>query len=336
MNEVREWPRRGVSLGCGWEAPPGTWGCRHGVEDVADIAAAGFDHLRIPVAWHHHFTARGIAPELLAELRPVVEAALARGLGVWLTWQEHPSIHRRPWREAAAFLDGWRRIAGAFSGWPAGLWFELLNEPHGRLRGRVLNRLYRDAIAAIREIDAQRMLVVEPGHWGRVSGLSALRLPAGETGLLVSVHGYAPFPFTHQGAPWCGLGGWRGLRFPGPPAEHGEVGRPPWWRADLWAWWLRYRLVPGAANPCSRQAVGRPLARAVAWSQRHGRPVHLGEFGAHRVADGASRRRYAAAVRREAEALGLPWAWWDWKGNFSCREDGVLEVLMGEEDRGHS
>ena len=52
------------------------------------------------------------------------------------------------------------------------------------------------------------------------------------------------------------------------------------------------------------------------WSTHFGRPVHLGEFGSHQIADTASRERYLRDVRFLAEQRGIPWTLWEWKAGF--------------------
>ena len=45
-----------------------------------------------------------------------------------------------------------------------------------------------------------------------------LRLPDDDENLIVTVHNYDPFYFTHQGATWAGPDTKvTGIRFPGPP-----------------------------------------------------------------------------------------------------------------------
>ena len=45
---------RGTNLGNYLEAPPGQdWGARYSEQDFVHIKAEGFDHVRLPVAWHH-------------------------------------------------------------------------------------------------------------------------------------------------------------------------------------------------------------------------------------------------------------------------------------------
>ena len=70
----------------------------------------------------------------------------------------------------------------------------------------------------------RRPVIVGPGRWNTVGGLQTLRLPPGED-LIVTVHYYSPFRFTHQGAAWLpGSDEWLGARW-GSEAEQARVGR---------------------------------------------------------------------------------------------------------------
>src|SRR5882762_1726200 len=52
---------RGANLGNYLEAPPGQdWGARYSEQDFVHIKAEGFDHVRLPIAWHHY---TGPAPD---------------------------------------------------------------------------------------------------------------------------------------------------------------------------------------------------------------------------------------------------------------------------------
>ena len=62
-------------------------------------------------------------------------------------------------------------------------------------------------------------MIVGPGRWNTVGGLSSLVLPEGED-LIVTVHYYSPFRFTHQGAGWLpGSDAWLGTRWDGDRAR---------------------------------------------------------------------------------------------------------------------
>ncbi len=62
-----------------------------------------------------------------------------------------------------------------------------------------MNPIYAQAIAEIRRTNPQRTIFVEPGGWGSIGELKNLVLPPDDN-VIVSVHCYDPFYFTHQGA----------------------------------------------------------------------------------------------------------------------------------------
>ena len=313
--------KRGMNLGNCWEAPPPyTWGIRYTVEDIDRIAAEGFDHVRVPVAWTHHLkpVAAGweISPTLLADLEPVLRRALEKKLHVLLDWHHFDELTDAPAAQRARFVSSWETIARHFKDWPAGLFLELLNEPRDALTTEAANPIYAEAIAAIRRIDPQRILLVSPGNWGDIRELDKLQLPDGDERLVVTVHCYEPFYFTHQGAPWVNLHDLRGIVYPGPPASPLAVPERHRENAGIRDFIARYNSLPTGQNPCSAAAVRDLLDYAKAWAEHFGRPIHLGEFGSHDIGDQPSRSRYSEEVRSMAEARGIPWTLWDWKATF--------------------
>ena len=47
--------RRGVNLGNYLEARRGqNWGAKYSADDFVHIKSEGFDHVRLPIAWHHY------------------------------------------------------------------------------------------------------------------------------------------------------------------------------------------------------------------------------------------------------------------------------------------
>ena len=313
--------KRGVNLGNGWESTPSqSWGVRFTSEDIDRIAAEGFDHIRVPVAWHFYLKSSGggieIDPALLAELEPVLRRALEKKLHVVLNWHHFNDFTKSPTENQGRFISGWETIARHFESWPPGLWFELLNEHCDALSTEAANPIYQKAIAAIRKSNPERMLVVGPGHWNSVGELDKLRLPDADDRIIVTVHNYEPFQFTHQGAGWVGLQKLRGIIYPGPPSTPFQVPDSLRENSGVISFIERYNTLPAAFNPCSEQTIRAALDMACEWSQRFGRPVHLGEFGAHDAGDAASRGRYLHDVKSLAEERHIPWTMWEWKAGF--------------------
>ncbi|MEO8613714.1 MAG: glycoside hydrolase family 5 protein [Luteolibacter sp.] len=331
--------KRGMNLGNCWEAPPRySWGIRFTTEDIDRIAAEGFDHIRVPVAWHFYLkqTDAGIEidPSLLTDLEPVLRRALEKNMHVLLDWHHFNDLTDDPAANRERFIKVWEAIARHFKSWPPELYFELLNEPRDALTTEVANPIFADAITAIRHIDPARILFVSPGNWGAIRELDKLRLPADDDRIVVTVHCYEPFYFTHQKAGWVNLSALQGITYPGPPLTPVQVPIPLQENVGIRNFIERYNNLPTSQNPCSEKQVRDLLDLAHDWSEHFGRPVHLGEFGAHNTGDDASRARYTRDVRTLAEARGIPWTLWEWKSGFGYwdplkNEARLKEALFG-------
>lgn len=323
--------RRGINLGNAWEAPPGTWGDRrYGPEDFREIRSAGFDHVRIPVAWHHYLAAAPeyrIGEKIFREIDRLVAGARAEQLAIILDWHHFDKLTADlDAVSIAQWHAGWAQIARHYRDVPPReLVFELLNEPRAAATTERMNGLYPAVIAAVRAADPRRTLLISPGGWGALAEVPKLNLPRELTNLVVTGHCYEPFLFTHQGASWTGaMTRATGIVFPGPPgrAVAAPAGVPEW----VPRWLNNHNTLPAATNPSGPSAFAPLVAAAADWSRSEGRAVHVGEFGAIVRADPASRVRYAAAMRAELESRGLGWAWWDWKASFAAAAqtpDGV-------------
>ncbi len=313
--------KRGINIGNTWEAPPPySWGIRYTPADIDQIAAEGFDHIRVPIGWHFFFrqgpNGPEIDPAMLADLEPVLKRALEKKLKVLIDWHHFYDLDKDPAGNRQRFVDGWKTIANHFKSWPPELYFELLNEPHDKLTTELLNPIQADAIAEIRKTNPERIIFLSPGDWGKVEELGKLILPDDER-LVVTVHCYEPFIFTHQNSSWTHLKALKNVVYPGPPAT--PLVLPDSLKSDphLSATIAQYNTATGLQNPSSAAKLIELLDTAKRWSVEFGRPIHLGEFGAINMAEPESRARYVRDARIAAESRGIPWTMWEWKANFS-------------------
>jgi endoglucanase len=225
--------------------------------------------VRVPVCWTDHLGTDGaIDAAFAARVDAVVDELLAHDFEVVLDVHHFDAVHTDPGGHAPVLAEIWRRLAQRYADRSPALMFELLNEPRPPMTPAAWNDHAARALAAVREIDARRRVVIGPAAANTLEAIEQLRVPD-DPELVLTVHYYAPFRFTHQGAEWePGAGDWLGT---------------PW------------------GDDADRQAVTADLERAAAWARRHGRPLFVGEFGTHEAADRASRLRWTAWVRHEAE-----------------------------------
>ena len=300
---------RGINMGNMLEAPrEGDWGIRLDPAFV-DVVAGKFDTVRLPVRWSNHAAPTADATldeEFAGRVDKAVDAFLAKGVNVILDLHHYSQLHGdaphpNEFSVDAAVMEPrlvnlWRQIALRYKDRSPKLLFELLNEPHGRLNGEAWNALAAQALAAVRASNPTRAVLIGPGEWNSIAELPRLKLPA-DRNLIVAIHNYDPFPFTHQGVEYL--------------AKPFPVGTP-------------------CCDAAQRRSLTDALDAARRWSQAHGYPLHLGEFGAHEKADMKSRETYARMVRDEAERRGIPWTYWEFASSFgvySTKSNAWVEPL---------
>jgi len=334
--------RRGANLGNYLESPVGqSWGITVSADEFSIMKREGFDHVRVPARWSD-YTGPGpdfaISPAFFARVDFVVTNALAARLAVILNMHHFDAFTSDPDGQTDKFLAIWKQIAAHYANFTNRLAFELLNEPKDAATTLKINPIFERAIAEIRRTNPQRTIFTGPGKWNQIGELKNLVLPANDDNLIVTVHCYDPFYFTHQGATWAGPDPKvTGIQFPGPPAQ--PLVPDPSLKLNPWVvdWIHRYNTLPTAQNPSSPLAFTGELKLARAWSDYYGRPVHVGEFGCFTKADPESRARFYEAFRRACDENQLGWAIWDWSAGFRYWDKaknqpapGMREALFGK------
>lgn len=274
-----------VNLGNALEASvEGDWGYYIEDDHIADIAAEGFDAVRIPVKWSAHAAATtpyAIDSQFLDRVDHVVDEALAEGLWVVLDVHHYTELMDDPDAHEARLDAIVEQIAEHYADHSGKLILELVNEPHGAMTYDRVNAMNARLLDIVRQSNPDRWVVLSSGSWSNIDGLEAVTAP-GDSRVMATLHLYTPFDFTHQGAPWT---------------DQSTTG-------VSWG---------GAADEAE---VTDELERAADYAADNAIPVFLGEFGVYEAAAQSERAEWTRYVREEAERLGLAWCAWDLAGAF--------------------
>lgn len=300
---------RGINLGNALEAPAeGDWGMVIEENFIQLISDAGFDAVRIPIRWNAHAetsTPYTIEPVFFDRIDEVIGWALERDLLVMINIHHYDELMEHPHQHRDRFLALWEQIAGHYEAYGEELLFEVLNEPHDNLEPELWNEFLNEAIDVIRETNPNRTVVIGTAPWGGFAGLENLIIPENDRNLIVTVHYYNPFQFTHQGAGWAGD------------------------QADEWIG------TTWTGTEGQLAAVDEDFNTVQKWAEEHNRPVHLGEFGAYSAAPLESRELWTEYVREAAEERDFSWAYWEFGAGFGVydREEnewrsGLLRALL--------
>jgi endoglucanase len=198
---------RGVNFGNALEGPSeGEWGMVLESAYFDLVKEAGFDTIRLPVSWTYHAskeTPYTIDAEFVSRVQWAVNEASSRDLNIIVNVHHYDELNKDPIAEEERYLSIWRQIAEHFKDYPNTVYFELLNEPHDAFNNNAetWNELLAKALTVVRETNPDRAVIIGPNNWNAISSLSQLTLPD-DPNIIVTVHFYDPFEFTHQGAEW--------------------------------------------------------------------------------------------------------------------------------------
>lgn len=301
--EINQRLGRGINMGNAFEAPSEeAWGNPWKPEYFEIMAELGFQHVRLPVRWEPEERSMSEAPytisaDFLERIKAVVDKALAEGLMIIINMHHHEALYADPEGEKARFLAQWAQIAEYFKNYPDDLLFEVLNEPHGSLTPQLWNTYFAEALEVIRQNNPDRTVLMGLANYGGLAGLPDLQLPDDDN-LILTVHYYNPFQFTHQGAEWAG--------------EEAQN-----WLGTQWF-----------DTEAERETVRNEFQPLLNFSQTHNIPVHIGEFGAYSKADMASRARWTTFLARWFEQQGFSWAYWEFSAGFGIYNPDTEEFYQ--------
>lgn len=288
--------------------------------DFLQIKQAGFDHVRLPVT--PEFFGITLEPgslekAKLSEVDKGIEMLIAHDLPVML--DIHPGkafMNKLETSEEAEkeFIRMWVELSKRYKKIPSDkLVFELLNEPQYYHREARYNSLVARTVAAIREIDTDRTLVIGGPNGSSIDGMKKLDVLA-DPNIIYAFHYYLPYIITHQGV-HMGFEGKMVRFFRNLPYPAGKATRS----AEYYA--------PDAPSPDQAQqeldeykkahwnftTIRQHISAASAWAKEKNVRIICGEFGVLRNhIDAQSRYNWIGDTRKALEEFGIGWQYWEY------------------------
>ena len=297
---------RSMNLGNILEAPSeGDWGLSLEASYFSTIAEAGFTGVRLPIRWSAHAsdeTPYTIDPDFMARVDWAIDQAFQNDLSIVINTHHYLEMMSAPSEHLPRLLGIWGQVATHFHSRQDDLIYELFNEPHDQFNTAIWNDYLDQLVDSIRAIDPARTLMIGTASWGGIAALDDLVLPA-DSNIIVTVHYYNPFQFTHQGAEWSeGADAWLGTTWGQSSSDY----------TDLL----------------------QDFNRLKTWSVENNRPIYVGEFGAYNRANMAFRYAWTEAVVAACEARDLSWGYWEFAAGFGAYDratgqwNELLEALI--------
>ncbi|MBO6140888.1 MAG: glycoside hydrolase family 5 protein [Ruminococcus sp.] len=275
--------------------------------------AAGFNAIRLPVTWKHHFNENGkIDAGWLEYVASWVDKILSLGLycilnihhdggeGSWI-------VSSKKGYEQSGELFGllWEQIAKRFENCGERLLFEAVNEPINEAReweandpdsveGTMLfNQKFVDTVRAGGGNNPQRNLIVMPYAGSGTKGrLDTFKMPddTAKGHLILEVHNYDPEGFCWHKAPWTVV-------------------------RDSWGSKEDYEQIAAFAK------------RLDEFKTEWGVPAIVGEFGSQDKQNEQARALHAKEFVSAMRSIGVKCFWWEC-GDFCIFDREKCEVRM--------
>lgn len=276
-------------------------------EHFQAIKDAGFNSVRLTIRWSTRAMNQPpytIDPNFFKRVDQAVNSAMSRNLALVINFQNYFEFYRDPNGLKPKFLAIWEQIAEHYKGYPNTLIFEVLNEPQENIKAADWNALIKETLPIIRKTNSNRMVIIGPVNFNHIPGLRFLELPENDRNLILTIHYYEPYHFTHQGTSWTkDSNDWVGTKWTGSEDE--------------------------------KRVIRKDFDTLASWAEARNRPVYLGEFGSNEKADMDSRVRWTKYVADEAIAHGFSFTYWQFTHNFMVYDRGsktwvkpLLEALI--------
>jgi endoglucanase len=374
--------KRGISLDI-WVTWPdeSKWGDREvmlpfpewrkhvGAKELADLKAAGFDFVRMPIdpAAFLSDKTEAIREDMFNEVAASVDLVTQAGFKVILDLHAIPRGGERNIGTEQLLKDKKlfarhavlvQRMAKLLTNHiPETVALELFNEPTSDCKGAEAERWsgqLKQLHAAAREVTSKVTLILSGACWGSAEGLAALDpKDFADDNLVWSFHSYDPFILTHQGATWTGdfTPHVYGLPFPLHTADKGVLANAldtirarikkdaPKARRSGHLAYLDEEIAKIDTEKGLASEMDKPFNIVVKWAEKNGvdpANILLGEFGMIRqeygnplVVPGEYRAAYVKAMAGRAEKAGFMWSVWSYGGAF-----GVVDGFDGEKASG--
>ncbi|HEY8993888.1 MAG TPA: cellulase family glycosylhydrolase [Lacunisphaera sp.] len=309
--------------------------------DFRFIARAGFDHVRLPIdekeMWRDDGTPNEDAFALMLRaigwaranrLRVIVDLHTVRSHHFNAANEGgHNTLFTDP-RAQETFFGLWRQLSARLHDQPVdAVAYEIMNEPSAD-NHEDWNRLVAGAHRVIRQLEPERVLIIGSNRWQGPYAMPFLKVPAGDPNIILSVHTYSPFLFTHYTADWAPTKTYTGaVHYPGPVVtaedfatlqklNHGDM-------TDY---------IMGVRDNWGPERLAQEFEPAVRRAHELGLQLYCGEFGCLPTGPRPGRLAYYRDIVGVMEKNGMAWANWEYKGDFGLLEWHGAQVGTGAPD----
>lgn len=277
-------------------------------ETFDDIAAQGFDSVRLPVDFSSNTSDTApyaIDETLLSYLDTVVKNTLRAGMTIIVDFHQacklgNTSLYTDPDTVSPKYLAIWQQLAEHYKEYPDRVVFEAINEPAVNtttFTSAKLMELQEKVLEIVRKTSETRKLMVATGSNNSVKAIENITQNLiNDKNVIAAVHCYWPMSFTHQGANWI----------------KNDDGTPKY---------------PGGAKytAAAKAEVESAIKICKDFSEKNNMAVWLGEFGVYQGGGAAAEdvQAYLSDFTKLCGVSKISWCYWEYNVGFGAYDEST-------------
>jgi len=302
-------------------------------KDFKKIADMGFDHVRLPVDEMHLWDENGVRNDTAFKLLHFgVEECLKNNLRVIVDLHVLRSHHfnagngegaMRLWNDEKAqqnFIKFWIELSSELKQYPTSMVaYEPMNEAVADNHDD-WNKLIGWVITEIRKLEPTRTIIMGSNKWQGAWTFPYLKVPAGDTNIILSFHTYTPIPFTHYKAGWNPVKTYDGpINYPGVIVDTNDlVGHEQAAIKEIMKYYGEYNA----------SVIEQEILPAVKVADSLGLQLYCGEFGCFPTTPMAMRQQWYTDMISVFDKHNIAWAHWNYKNDFPVVNAETLEPIQ--------
>ncbi len=294
-------------------------------KDIRFIDSLGFDHVRIPIDEQELWDENGVQNDVaFGYLNSCLDWCEKYGLRAIVDLHIVRSHHFNAaneggnntlWTDPAAqqrVVDIWIELSDVLKKRKTDMVaYEILNEAVAPEHDD-WNKLMNKVVAAIREREPNRVIIIGPNMWQIAPNLQYLKLPEGDKNLILSFHTYSPLAFTHYKADWTQIKNYGGkVNYPGQIVSKEDFTN----FVDTTNTSL-VELMSEGLMEWNKEKLIDVYRAGLEFANSKGLQLFCGEFGCLPTVDRDDRLQYYSDMLAGFKENKIAWCNWEYKGDF--------------------
>jgi len=302
-------------------------------KDFAKIAEMGFDHVRLPIDEMHMWDEDGKRiDEAFALMHKGIQASLDNNLRVIIDLHVLRSHHFNAANEEGDlentlsessesqqdFIKYWVELSSELKNYPNHmLAYEPMNEAVAEDH-EDWNKLINWVIAEIRKLEPERTIIMGSNMWQQAATFPFLRVPEGDTNIILSFHYYNPMPFSHYKAYWNPMKTYDGpVYYPGVIVDTNDlVGLDE----------AAYNEIMRGYGEFNKETLARDMQPAIDKANELGLQLFCGEFGLYPSTPMEMRVQWYKDMIEIFEENDIAWSHWNYKNDFPVVNEDLTPI----------